>query len=103
MPPKNIIQSPFVTQRGLSIADVRSLAQNEPENFLQKIQTGAEAGTFRYRRFYLREFVLTTVILPPGVKNPGSVLLGLTPFPVDPAENSWRPKNELQYNEFCTF
>lgn len=47
MPPKNIIQSPFVTQRGLSIADVRSLAQNEPENFLQKIQTGAEAGTFR--------------------------------------------------------
>ena len=60
----------------------------------------------------LREFVLTTVILPPGVKNPGSVLLGLTPFPVDPVdpvdpldpvESSWRPKNELQYNEFGTF
>ena len=34
----------------------------------------------------LREFVLTTVILPPGVKNPGSVLLGLTPFPLDPVD-----------------
>ena len=49
--------------------------------------------------------MLTTVILPPGVKNPGSVLLSLTPFPldpvdpvdpldpvdpVDPLENSWR-------------
>ena len=43
--------------------------------------------------------MLTTVILPPGVKNPGSVLLSLTPFPVDPVdpldpvdpvENSWR-------------
>jgi len=47
MPPKNIIQSPFVTQRGLSIADVRSLAQNEPDQFLQKIQSGADEGTFR--------------------------------------------------------
>ena len=28
----------------------------------------------------LREFVLTTVILLPGVGNPGSVLGGLTPF-----------------------
>ena len=29
---------------------------------------------------HLREFVLTTVILLPGVGNPGSVLGGLTPF-----------------------
>ena len=30
----------------------------------------------------LREFVLTTVILTPGVGYPGSVLAGLTPFPL---------------------
>ena len=37
-----------------------------------------------------REFVLTTVILPPGVGYPGSVLAGLTPFPPHPVQNSWR-------------
>ena len=44
----------------------------------------------------MREFVLTTVILPPGVGNPGAVLHGLTPFPDDPvdlAENPWKPKS----------
>ena len=49
------------------------------------------------RNFNLREFVLTTVILPPGVGNPGSVLHGLTPFPLDwldPLENPWRLKKE---------
>ena len=30
--------------------------------------------------------MLTTVILPPGVGNPGSVLPGLTPFPLDPLD-----------------
>ena len=35
----------------------------------------------------LREFVLTTVILPPGVGYQGSVLAGLSPFPV---RKSWR-------------
>ena len=32
---------------------------------------------------HLREFVLTTVILLPGVGYPGSVLPALTPFPLD--------------------
>ena len=43
--------------------------------------------------------MLTTVILPPGVGNPGSVLHGLTPFPLDPldpVENSRRLKKEQQ-------
>ena len=40
----------------------------------------------------LREFVLTTVILLPGVGNPGSVLGGLTPFPVNPLN----PANPLE-------
>ena len=35
---------------------------------------------------YLREFVLTTVILPPGVGHPAPVQPGLTPFPVDPLD-----------------
>ena len=34
----------------------------------------------------LREFVVTHVILAPGVGNLGPVLGGLTPFPVDPAD-----------------
>ena len=37
--------------------------------------------------------MLTTVILTPGVGYPGSVLAGLTPFPLHPlhrVENSWR-------------
>ncbi len=47
MPPKHIIQSPIITQRGLSIADIRSLAQNEPKEFLNKITAGVDAGTFK--------------------------------------------------------
>ena len=35
---------------------------------------------------HLREFVLTTVILLPGVGYPGSVQPGLTPFPLDPLD-----------------
>ena len=41
--------------------------------------------------------------------NPGSVLPGLTPFPVDPVdpvdplENSWKAKKLVQYNDFGTF
>ena len=44
---------------------------------------------------YLREFVLTTVILLPGVGNPGSVLGGLTPFPGNPL-NPVNPVNPLE-------
>ena len=56
--------------------------------------------------------MLTTVILPPGVGNPGSVLHGLTPFwldPVDPVdpldqlENPQRLKKEQQSYGFSTF
>ena len=53
--------------------------------------------------------MLTTVILPPGVGNPGSVLHGLTPFPVDqldwldPLENPWRLKKEQPSYGFGTF
>ena len=57
----------------------------------------------------MREFVLTTVILPPGVGNPGSVLHGLTPFQLDPVDqldqlqNPWRLKKEQQSYGFGTF
>ena len=53
--------------------------------------------------------MLTTVILPPGVGNPGSVLHGLTPFPldpvdpVDPLQNPRRLKKEQQSYGFGTF
>ena len=56
--------------------------------------------------------MLTTVILPPGVGNPGSVLHGLTPFPVDSLDpldpvdwlqNPWRLKKEQQSYGFGTF
>ena len=50
--------------------------------------------------------MLTTVILPPGVENPGSVLLAGMRFvvdPVDPVENSWRLKKEQQSYGFGTF
>ena len=41
--------------------------------------------------------------------NPGSVLPGLTPFPLDPldpldpVQNSWRSKNAVKYNEVALF
>ena len=59
--------------------------------------------------------MLTTVILPPGVGNPGSVLPGLTPFPVDPLdpldpvdpvdplENSWKLVLEQHSNDLGHF
>ena len=56
----------------------------------------------------LREFVVTHVILAPGVGNPGPVLGGLTPFclnpvnPVNPVENSGGFKNRLKNNEQLT-
>ena len=40
-----------------------------------------------------RSSLRASVILPPGVGNPGSVLPGLSPFPVNPVENSGRLKN----------
>ena len=57
----------------------------------------------------LREFVLTTVILLPGVGYPGSVLGCLTPFPrnpvnpLNPAENSRGLKKRYKTNIKLTF
>ena len=57
----------------------------------------------------LREFVQTTVILTPGVGNPGSVLHRWLRFrgnladPADPVQNSVRRGNAVFYNTFGTF
>ena len=60
----------------------------------------------------MRKFVVTHVILAPGVGNPGPVLGGLTPFrldpldpldPVDPLESSGGFKNRFKSNEKLTF
>ena len=60
----------------------------------------------------MREFVVTHVILAPGVGKPGPVLGGLTPFclnplnpvnPLNPLENSGGFKNRLKNNEKLTF
>ena len=56
--------------------------------------------------YNLREFVVTHVILAPGVGNLGPVLGGLTPFPVDPldcVENSEGFKKRLKNNDKLTF
>ena len=53
----------------------------------------------------LREFVVTTVILTPGVGNPGSVLGGLTPFPGNPrnrVENSRGLQKRYKNNQNWT-
>ena len=57
----------------------------------------------------LREFVVTHVILAPGVGKPGPVLGGLTPFPddpldpLDPLESSGGFKKRCKNNQKLTF
>jgi len=46
---KKIFRSNIITgNKGLSLYDLRSLAQNEPEAFLQKVQAGADSGKLKF-------------------------------------------------------
>jgi len=46
---KKIFRSNIITgNKGLSLYDLRSLAQNEPEEFLRKVQAGADSGKLKF-------------------------------------------------------
>lgn len=44
---ENLIRSNIQTQRGMSLYDLRSLAQNEPGEFMRKIEEGASSGKLK--------------------------------------------------------
>jgi len=44
---ENLIRSTIQTQRGVSLYDLRSLAQNEPGEFMRKIEEGAQSGQLK--------------------------------------------------------